>query len=786
MRMTFSALVETHGWVEIPMIQRDYAQGRPEQHIVRDEFLAALRHALTLPSDHSKLPLDLDFVYGSLINGAFQPLDGQQRLTTLFLLHWYLAWVDGQLSDFRARFVKDERSRFYYEVRPSSRHFIDELAAYEPSVVSADCTELGIMIADQPWYFRSWRFDPTIRSALTVLDQMHETFSGAKGLYARLIDESAPAITFQLLDLQRFELSDDLYIKMNARGKPLTPFETFKARFERHLEESFPADRPAICGGGTLAEFFAHAIDTRWSDFFWPFRDLRTAAPDDAIMNLMRVIIAVTRAPAADRTTSDLTELRTAQPSNYTWFHDRGWLDRDMIVALITLLERWSAGPEPFKCYLPGGRGFNEAETFQAIITRPEALTFAQLVQLAGYVQYLVAAQGEIDPNHFGAWMRVVTNLTTNTDYNRPDDMRRSLAGLRDLAAGMEDITAFLVRPNVDVQGFFRLQVAEERIKAHLIRLDAGWPGLIEQAEKHPYFRGQIGFLLRFAGVDLDAPEAEIAGLDVTAATALVSPFEHYLDCASQMFDDLVSAPSSAGHLWERALLTVGDFLLPVGRNHSLLVIAQDEAWSWRRLLRNAAEGNDEGRVLRDLWDKLGERADRSAKLASIAATDSGVDFWRKTIRDTSSLYSFGNARMLRFEGERVYPLRRTQMNGRHAELYTFALYEKLRQSMDPVSVAVSYNETAGWEDEPSLTLDMAYKDETVTFGLMFYRDPDVYGLWLEAPQSPASDLKSVLISEGFQAIDGWWTKHTTPAKMEAETISLVGALTHRPVNDDE
>ena len=56
------------------------------------------------------------------------------------------------------------------------------------------------------------------------------------------MDEERPAITFQLLPLEHFGLTDDLYIKMNARGKPLTPFETFKARFEELLNELFPTE----------------------------------------------------------------------------------------------------------------------------------------------------------------------------------------------------------------------------------------------------------------------------------------------------------------------------------------------------------------------------------------------------------------------------------------------------------------------------------------------------------------------------------------------------------------
>ena len=74
--------------IVIPIIQRDYAQGRkdPEVERVRNRFLDALHRAVT------EKPLTLDFIYGDIdANGVMTPLDGQQRLTTLFLLHWYAA-----------------------------------------------------------------------------------------------------------------------------------------------------------------------------------------------------------------------------------------------------------------------------------------------------------------------------------------------------------------------------------------------------------------------------------------------------------------------------------------------------------------------------------------------------------------------------------------------------------------------------------------------------------------------------------------------------------------------
>ena len=51
--------------------------------------------------------------------------------------------------------------------------------------------------------------------------------------------------------------AEDLYIKMNSRGKPLTPFENFKARFEHDIASA--GDR----------RLFAHKIDGSWSDLLW-------------------------------------------------------------------------------------------------------------------------------------------------------------------------------------------------------------------------------------------------------------------------------------------------------------------------------------------------------------------------------------------------------------------------------------------------------------------------------------------------------------------------------------
>ena len=124
--------------VEIPVIQRDYAQGREDEHSreVRKHFIEALGTVFS-PDRVDAAPLDLDFVYGRWKGSerTLEPLDGQQRLTTLFLLHWYLASLDDAFGEFRSWITRAEGgSCFTYRTRPAAREFFDALVLHPAPV----------------------------------------------------------------------------------------------------------------------------------------------------------------------------------------------------------------------------------------------------------------------------------------------------------------------------------------------------------------------------------------------------------------------------------------------------------------------------------------------------------------------------------------------------------------------------------------------------------------------------------------------------------------------------
>ena len=232
--------------IEIPIIQRDYAQGRMEDSInrVRARFLHSLHQAIL------EDPTTLDFVYGEIDNGIMTPLDGQQRLTTLFLLHWYAAKKENIPTE-EYLFLYN----FGYETRYSARDFCSYLIGFNPSFTK----KLSEEIVDQAWFPLDWKKDPTISAMLVMLDAIQDEFAQTQGIWERLKNR---AITFYFLPIKDMGLTDELYIKMNSRGKPLTQFEHFKAELERELKKREE----------DTAKRVIKKIDLAWSDMLWQYR----------------------------------------------------------------------------------------------------------------------------------------------------------------------------------------------------------------------------------------------------------------------------------------------------------------------------------------------------------------------------------------------------------------------------------------------------------------------------------------------------------------------------------
>lgn len=273
----------TENNVEIPIIQRDYAQGRLGKENLRKNFLADLKNALLLDSNEI---MKLDFVYGSIEKDYLNPLDGQQRLTTLWLLHWYIALRAEKLNEENCKIFK----KFTYETRISSREFCQNLCNSQ-KFENFDGNDIVGFIIKQTWFYSAWKQDPTIQSMLRMLggtkkadekgediDGIEEIFQGTskdifKVYWGKLTQKET--IVFYHLPLKDFGLSDDLYIKMNARGKQLTSFENFKADLIGYIIKQ-AEDNPKSEWKDLLdaENGIPIKLDTEWTDIFWKNRSI--------------------------------------------------------------------------------------------------------------------------------------------------------------------------------------------------------------------------------------------------------------------------------------------------------------------------------------------------------------------------------------------------------------------------------------------------------------------------------------------------------------------------------
>lgn len=264
--ITFWELIESYK-ISIPIIQRDYAQGREEENEKREKFLNSILSHL-----ESEEQLHLDFVYGREKENVFYPIDGQQRLTTLFLLHWYFSIKEKVNIQ-----QKESLSNFVYDTRISSREFCQSLISEEiemPPTTGDNC--FITYIQNKYWFRTIWNTDPTIKAMLVMIQAIHNKFNRIKSIniFERLTKDKL--ISFELLDLGKngFELTDELYIKMNARGKQLTPFENFKANFIQFIDKHYKNKnlKHPIRGEISYSGYFSYKIEKEWTDLFWAFR----------------------------------------------------------------------------------------------------------------------------------------------------------------------------------------------------------------------------------------------------------------------------------------------------------------------------------------------------------------------------------------------------------------------------------------------------------------------------------------------------------------------------------
>ena len=754
-KLSFKKLMETYD-VCIPMIQRDYAYGRVDEEEKRNSFLRNLKSYFSNPEPH-----ELDFIYGSVENGTLILLDGQQRITTLFLLHWYLSLVkyDGNMThfdSFRCLMLneKERKSRFSYKTRFSSSDFCNALVSltdddvdysqrYHEIIEAVDAKHpLSKEIKKEKWFLPHWNYDPTIISMLNMLDAIAAVFPIAdcrdQDYYRLITDEEK--IVFNFLNLDDFKLTDELYIKMNSRGRPLTRFENlkskilklydeacvnapeeYKRRFEKITKESGKSYK-------SLRDYVSSMFDTKWTDIFWnEWLRIKDPCSDEApnIDNMMLSFICVMSVydyilirmdgnlsvGRKDEITREINSLMSAKDPNkgITISYDKliklfskDVNDYEILFNMIDYFNIFNDDGKR-KTYLPSDFSlFSEEQAFEMLISdHKNDMRYEDKAKTFAFVKYL-KENPYPDSKRLKEWMRFVCHVCSNS-YNLPnytDTFCSGIAGINHLYD--EDIVSNL--QHKDLTGITTLdtsQIEEELLKFTLSE-NPDWSAAIKDAEiRLSYFEGRLSFpLIECCHVTKD---------DVRFSEK-IKEFEKYVKKISSIF------PSKNGCDCENELIRAmlskgsrnGNYMMYYKSKHTLLKNA-DRDNSWRHFLKEKPNSHypfdDNDMDKREYFkavidDPIFDADNVTASLAKIAKNRSdSLPNWMKLIIDVreildgTDVQAFGNDRFLRWndsppglhkqnseDNYEIVLIPGRSTNGRHAELFSLCKYFELKE----------------------------------------------------------------------------------------------------------
>lgn len=661
--------------IEVPNYQRDYVQGwvdtaagksadrYEEQKIkaIREGFVTALFHAIK-----EQKPLNLNLVFGAQSGSKhyFVPVDGQQRLTTLFLAHWYIALRAHQLQANKQQFEK-----FTYQTRTTSSDFFNILCRFN---FSAD--NVATCVKNDNNFFSQHLTDPTVLSALVMIQSIETVFQNLdyKIAFDYLISDSCK-INFDIINLGDYKLTDDLYIKLNGRGKPLTYFEQFKAWLPDYIRDcentthKIEIKEPynnALSGWQLL-------IDTHWLDLFWKYKDNNDFIIDQEFMRffngMFQLSIAASSLSKDDKendsriklfnNVSDKHELELPFDM-YEKLHCINTSSLNEIFDVLKLLAYYDTKLSSclsdinFFTKTPLGKNTLLLDFIQGEITYADKLRFYALTQ------YLLCNKEPFGDLKFKRWIRVLRNLIENTEISNENVFIRAVQriGLLAKESSEKDILDFLQQnPDYNAGPFLDFQTKEEVRKAHLILNDPAWEPEIITAEQHSYFKGQISFLLVMANDD-------------------PAKFITYRDKAMLLFAEN-GLVSHADFLLHRALLTKGNYLYELTASRFGFCKNQEQ---WRlHIFRDIDTTKGRVKLLQLLLDDISLQ-NAEADLKRIIDNFNSYDWRIDMIKEPTVLRhdEFYEKLICKYSDEQIYLLNKSQMSSFHRELRSWCFFK--------------------------------------------------------------------------------------------------------------
>ncbi|WP_432220932.1 GmrSD restriction endonuclease domain-containing protein [Flavobacterium sp. TMP13] len=777
--------------IEIPIIQRDYAQGRelPNVTYIREKFITDLVQTVSKNED-----MHLGFVYGKLegkdksrnmqlhkeavekllytveqyanqfqinVNSTidsqniekshtlrFIPLDGQQRLTTLFLLYWY---INLRKTNANSMWL----TNFKYNNRKAALAFFEELGKEENITLINSNLESNLkkQLQNYTWYLNKWDYDATVSGALVMLQQIHNEFKKYDNINFDDINLEELSFTFDFLDLDALNQSDELYIKMNERGKQLTDFEHFKAWLQDYTNKKYTNDNDKV-----FLNNFWKQLDTEWLEFFWKNIDVDYTGLDDFYFNYLKTIAI--NYHLATNSEKEIPEYLKSllQDVRNTDSYDKEKVKYIPLSRFVQKIKKENTEEETiFELFsIDSLKHISKSFQFLINVSKDNELVndinktikapFISNTILEAYVKKKSFTLNLWDQTmyfsilkyfentsisnsiHFENWTKVIRNLIYNTYIQSPENLYNALHSINDLFnnhySDTNLLSEILISDSFQLKFFSENQLKEEKIKATLLDSEE-WQNNIERFENHNYFNGQIGFILK-----LSFDESQSYNLDLFKNKGLI---------LESLFEK-----ETPDFLLQRALLTKGDYLVQIGSNHTFCKTETDSLRSrnenWRRVFNDDKRLKLLNELVIDVLNRDNDDIYESLKGIIISHTyDSNQ--WQFYFLE--SPYPLQNSKILEIrwnDNEDIRLLQSKTVIGYHLELRSIYLLKMINSKVDSIfpfeKIQFLWDKTSSGHPGISITgfiyknkkyqLDIRYSFENNLYNFCIYHKADI------------------------------------------------------------
>ena len=548
------------------------------------------------------------------------------------MLHLYFAKKESKDCEYLKGFT--------YETRSSSRVFCEKLV---DAVIDFDKDEISLAIKNCSWFMPFWENDPTVKSMLVMIDAIHDKFKNST-FYDRLEN-----IKFSFLELKEFGLTDDLYIKMNARGKPLSEFENFKAEFEKELSQDIKAK-----------------LDNEWLDLFWGLKDSDKESVD--LSSVDKRYMAFFDGVALNfaifkQGIKDVKETKIFKTLDF-------FLNNKEIIEYTTKILNELCNISDKELL----KNFTDIKEDFAYETR--ANFFALSMFLINF-----GAQ-KLGGDFYKEYKRITSNVTRDFNIDSILKLRQVFEFINEICEKCESEDIFKLLEGFDDKqpesfktiDFYKWQ---EKKKLKLMQSDKRWIDAISEAEKHLYLGSNLTFLIDFAEND-------------------VEKFKEYYKKFDEIFKE-----DRENFLFQRALLAKGDYLVKRGYGYG------GEYFSFCNFNNNPRDKDDNWRSL--FFDKkkseiLKELLKDEKKLEKIIDDFDKTD-WRYYFVKYPEILKYCRNFFIQKNGEMIRVLTKSLSSSYQAEYYSYALCIKLREDLELSKEKIKYENVTSSAENPYISI---------------------------------------------------------------------------------